>query len=521
MRRLLLLLAATALLVAACGDDDVFSTTQPGSTTTAAVSTTGSTATTAATTTTGETGTITKSADRRDPALARSPVLSRLSRTGGGGTLLSDKDPGDDLDTPVYGDRGSDPLLDLLWDDCAAGDMGACDELYRQAPLDSEYEEFGDTCGGTTDGGTWCETVVDVSDPYLYEVYDACHDGDMSACDTLYLESPAGSHFAWFGYTCGLISDGSAWCVELIPDETNQRLDDLYAACEGGDMQACDDLYLESPEGSDYEEFGRTCGNRTDGSRWCVDEAGTGTVGTYGDDPYLDGLWDDCAAGDMTACDALYQESPVGSEYETFGDTCGYLTSGGTWCVEIDPGTAESACGDPALDALFAACDGGDWAACDDLYRQSPVGSDCETFGDTCAYTTEGGVWCVDFYEGSTSACGDPALDDLYFSCNSGDWQACDDLYNQSPAGSECEAFGNTCAYTTDGSQWCVDVYASASACGDPALDALYNACSGGDWQACDDLYMQAPAGSDCEAYGNTCAYTTDGSQWCTDVYGG
>ena len=61
-------------------------------------------------------------------------------------------------------------------------------------------------------------------------------------------------------------------------------------------------------------------------------------VNTYGDDAYLDGLWDDCAAGDMTACDALYQESPIGSEYETFGDTCGYLTSGGTWCVEIDPG---------------------------------------------------------------------------------------------------------------------------------------------------------------------------------------
>ena len=94
-------------------------------------------------------------------------------------------------------------------------------------------------------------------------------------------------------------------------------------------------------------------------------------------------------------------------------------------------------------------------------------------------------------------------------------------LYRQSPAGSECEAFGNTCAYTTDGSQWCVDVYASASACGDPTLDALYDACAGGDWQACDDLFMQAPVGSECEDYGNTCAYTTDGTQWCVDVYGG
>ena len=40
---------------------------------------------------------------------------------------------------------------------------------------------------------------------------------------------------------------------------------------------------------------------------------------TYGDDPYLDRLWDDCSAGDMLACEDLYWESPVGSEYEDFG----------------------------------------------------------------------------------------------------------------------------------------------------------------------------------------------------------
>jgi len=520
MRRLFLLLAALTLLLAACGDDDVLSSTTQASSTTAATSTTAGPDTTVTPTTSGETGPIAKTGEKRDPALARSPALSRLSRTGGGATqAIAGKQPGDDL-APVYGQRGSDPLLDLLWDDCAAGDMAACDQLYRQSPVGSEYEEFGATCGRTTDGTDWCETQIDVSDPYLYGVYDDCRAGDMAACDTLYLESPAGSHFAWFGYTCGLISDGSAWCVDLIPDETNQRLDDLYTACEGGDMQACDDLYLESPGGSDYEEFGRTCGNRTDGARWCVDEAGFGTVDTYGDDAYLDALWDDCAAGDMTACDALYQESPVGSGYEAFGDTCGGLTAGGTWCVEIDPGTQESACGDPALDNLFAACDAGDWDACDDLYRQSPVGSDCEAFGDTCGYTTAGGVWCVDFY-GGTAGCGDPALDDLYASCAVGDWAACDDLFRQAAAGSECEEFGNTCAYTTDGSQWCVDAYASASACGDPALDALFDACTIGDWQSCDDLYWQSPAGSECEEYGNTCAYTTDGTQWCVDVYGG
>jgi hypothetical protein len=43
----------------------------------------------------------------------------------------------------------------------------------------------------------------------------------------------------------------------------------------------------------------------------------------YGDDAYLDDLWDECAAGDGAACDSLYYQSPFGSEYEDFGDTCG------------------------------------------------------------------------------------------------------------------------------------------------------------------------------------------------------
>ena len=45
------------------------------------------------------------------------------------------------------GSYGDDPELDRLYDACAAGDGWSCDELYWQSPLNSEYEEFGDTCG--------------------------------------------------------------------------------------------------------------------------------------------------------------------------------------------------------------------------------------------------------------------------------------------------------------------------------------------------------------------------------------
>ena len=40
------------------------------------------------------------------------------------------------------------------------------------------------------------------------------------------------------------------------------------------------------------------------------------------DDPVLDQYAQSCYDGDMTACDTLYNESEVGSDYETYGGTC-------------------------------------------------------------------------------------------------------------------------------------------------------------------------------------------------------
>lgn len=74
---------------------------------------------------------------------------------------------------------------------------------------------------------------------------------------------------------------------------------------------------------------------------------------TYGDDPTMDALWDRCEAGDAAACDELYQVSPVGSEYETFGFTCGGRTDGGGCDIDTTdelPPPPEGTGGD--LDAL-------------------------------------------------------------------------------------------------------------------------------------------------------------------------
>ena len=42
-----------------------------------------------------------------------------------------------------------------------------------------------------------------------------------------------------------------------------------------------------------------------------------------GDDPVLDALAQDCFDGDLQACDDLFLDSPVDSDYETYGNTCG------------------------------------------------------------------------------------------------------------------------------------------------------------------------------------------------------
>ncbi len=44
---------------------------------------------------------------------------------------------------------GDDPVLDLLWDQCESGNAQTCDELYRYAPIGSNYEQYGRTCAGT------------------------------------------------------------------------------------------------------------------------------------------------------------------------------------------------------------------------------------------------------------------------------------------------------------------------------------------------------------------------------------
>ena len=101
---------------------------------------------------------------------------------------------------------GDDAELDALWDACEDGNGAACDELFWGSPVDSEYETFGNTFGGLFAedevplsceeeiGGEKIITDDDIGvsgssygdDPVLDALYDACADGDSTACDDLF-----------------------------------------------------------------------------------------------------------------------------------------------------------------------------------------------------------------------------------------------------------------------------------------------------------------------------------------------
>jgi hypothetical protein len=112
-------------------------------------------------------------------------------------------------------------------------------------------------------------------------------------------------------------------------------LDSLYDSCADGDPFSCDQLFGSSPIGSGYEAFAQTCGDTRDPSSTPCELAGSGEPFTYGDDPDFDALWDACSLGDADACDDLYFESPFGSAYEAFGDNCRLLAERGEDCALV------------------------------------------------------------------------------------------------------------------------------------------------------------------------------------------
>jgi hypothetical protein len=111
---------------------------------------------------------------------------------------------------------------------------------------------------------------------------------------------------------------------------------------------------------------------------------------------------------------------------------------------------------------------------------------------------------------------GDDDLDAVADVCFEGDMVGCDILYSLSDAGSDYEAYGDTCAGRQDAGtgDLCTNAFEGfplpdgqvAESLGDDRdLDELADECFEGDMGSCDTLYEDSPGGSDYEIYGVTC----------------
>lgn len=58
----------------------------------------------------------------------------------------------------------------------------------------------------------------------------------------------------------------------------------------------------------------------------------------YGDSALLDRAFDQCRAGELSACDLMFDVAEAGSEYQTFGATCGDRREPNVYlyCIEDD-----------------------------------------------------------------------------------------------------------------------------------------------------------------------------------------
>ena len=151
----------------------------------------------------------------------------------------------------------------------------------------SDTTETTDTTGTTIGGGDGEAVLVSAREPVPADIAaefaglaQACFDGDMTSCDQLFNTTPAGSIDEAYGDTCaGRIEDGQGFdleCATVITGPIDVPVDvadqDTAAACQAGDMVACDNLFQSAAEGSIDRAYGALCAGRVqDTDALCVE----------------------------------------------------------------------------------------------------------------------------------------------------------------------------------------------------------------------------------------------------------
>jgi hypothetical protein len=114
------------------------------------------------------------------------------------------------------------------------------------------------------------------------------------------------------------LEENDANCVaQAMADEIG--VSELLA----GTLASADAALSSDLMNSDLMEFGLVMFRASEECDVNINGPALGQGTSYGDNPVLDALYDQCADGTLAACDALYAQSALGSEYERFGETCG------------------------------------------------------------------------------------------------------------------------------------------------------------------------------------------------------
>jgi hypothetical protein len=428
-------------------------------------------------------------------------------------------------------DLGDDDALDALAASCFDGELLACDHLFLQSPTGSDYERYGDTCGGRQEAGTgqWCALVAADNqpeltppeglgdDPELDALAQSCYDGDLQACDDLYAQAEPGSSYLVYGDTCAgrQPENTQRYCTDLAVSAASTTVP-VSAAPESSEPGAS-----SPPTTVPTPTIATTQPGADVTTTAPAIPAPTQQPTGLGTDASMDALAQSCFDGDMQACDDLYYGSPIGSAYESYAETCAGRsapipglcvatfapdsTSTTSPTLQPAPAPTQEPTGlgtDASMDALAQSCFDGDMQACDELYVTSPIGSAYESFGETCAGRTEpipGS--CASTFESSgpastvpTTTAGAPTtvagvvppatqqptglgtdaqLDGLAQSCYDGDMQACDDLFFAADVGSAYESYGDTCAGRQPPfSGLCTDAFGSPATTATPTVPA-------------------------------------------------
>jgi hypothetical protein len=203
--------------------------------------------------------------------------------------------------------------LDAAADDLADSEAALADS---EAALASAESDLSDTEAALADTETALadtEAARDEAEAAQAEA-EAARDEQEQRADE-YEAASAAFLAVTMGEGLGL-DDGDAECLGqgLIDSLGADALGSLANAAAAADPDA-----EVAAFGVEMLRIAEDCGIDPD----ALDDPSSTDPFAYGDDPELDALYDECAAGDAVACDDLYIDSPTGSEYELFGGTCG------------------------------------------------------------------------------------------------------------------------------------------------------------------------------------------------------